>query len=291
MDQPLGINDGILLASLVYSLFDLQSVWVDFESCSRPVHHWLVISYASVVIFRLTHLVGMQSGMVPSVDFLLDLRQKGTVPKGAAVFTWLFLVPFFVVWTGLGTLWLFSVVHKTRHCMPTQMHLWFSVLWLVLSYFCIAVYASLAWAALVLERRRQNAEVELQQIVSPDLISRWGQVSELTNFTSFHGAAIAGLSASALEAMPSKVAAAPHHEGNGSNDVEVGSCTLECSICLCDVHPGEGIRELPACGHTFHKSCVDLWLLRCPCCPLCKDDVRTSQSQRHESLYPVLRAS
>ncbi|KAJ3039480.1 hypothetical protein HDV00_012160 [Rhizophlyctis rosea] len=38
------------------------------------------------------------------------------------------------------------------------------------------------------------------------------------------------------------------------------SSTQTCSICFCDYEPGDRLREL-ACGHRFHKTCIDPWLL------------------------------
>jgi len=43
----------------------------------------------------------------------------------------------------------------------------------------------------------------------------------------------------------------------------------DCSICLCSYSEGQEIRKL-ACGHCFHRCCLDPWLLnhrnRCPLC-------------------------
>jgi hypothetical protein len=45
-----------------------------------------------------------------------------------------------------------------------------------------------------------------------------------------------------------------------------------CTICHGDFSLGEYYRELPLCGHIFHKKCVDKWLkkdvieMRCPLC-------------------------
>ncbi|XP_020694733.1 RING-H2 finger protein ATL39-like [Dendrobium catenatum] len=46
-----------------------------------------------------------------------------------------------------------------------------------------------------------------------------------------------------------------------------------CSICLVDYEEeeeAEALRLLPECGHLFHATCVDPWLLRRPTCPLCR---------------------
>lgn len=45
-----------------------------------------------------------------------------------------------------------------------------------------------------------------------------------------------------------------------------------CNICLEDYQAGEAIKSL-SCPHTFHKGCIDQWLRRVACCPVCKADV------------------
>ena len=42
-----------------------------------------------------------------------------------------------------------------------------------------------------------------------------------------------------------------------------------CSICLADFKKGEQVKVVPRCGHTFHNSCLEKWLVqkwRCPNC-------------------------
>jgi hypothetical protein len=49
---------------------------------------------------------------------------------------------------------------------------------------------------------------------------------------------------------------------------------LQCTICLCDVEPGEKLRQLFQCKHGFHLRCIDQWLVGTPVvslsCPLCR---------------------
>ena len=46
----------------------------------------------------------------------------------------------------------------------------------------------------------------------------------------------------------------------------------QCSVCLEPVSAGQETRRLP-CSHTYHRSCVDRWLLQKRKCPLCKLDI------------------
>lgn len=44
----------------------------------------------------------------------------------------------------------------------------------------------------------------------------------------------------------------------------------ECSICLGVFEDGEKVKVLPRCGHRYHCTCVDRWLMTRPVCPLCR---------------------
>lgn len=279
MVQPLSLNDGILLVSLMYSCVDLLCEWDSFSSCSRPIHKWLIVSYACVIGFRLIHLAGIHTtrvagnatssepGLGSQGDFLLDLRHKGAIPRFLASFTWLLTLPFFTLWTFLGTSWLWTVVKETPQCVPTATHLWFSAFWLALCYIWVGIYVALGVVAWMLERRVRLAESNLAEIETDDVRSRWGSVSSLSGFQALQGAVEGGLTPAEIKALPCQTAI------QGDVEAEQGEC-VDCSICLNEIEGGDSVRHLPSCGHTFHRSCIDLWLLRRADCPLCKSCVR-----------------
>jgi hypothetical protein len=270
--MPLGYNDGILLISLLYSSIDIRYEWESFSQCRRPIHQWLFVSFALVIIFRLTHVVGMQSSTsLGSGDFLLDLRQKDMLPRLLAFFTWLVALPFFMLWTLIGTKWLYDTIRETPSCVPTATHLWFSIFWLVLCYVWIIIHAALGAVAWVLERRVRRAEGDLAAIEDADVISRWGQVSSLQGYRSLSGGCRSGLSPEEIIALPSFTCCA------GMQEVGVGEET-ECPICLHSFKQGDTLRQLDVCGHLFHRSCIDLWLLRSADCPLCKRNVKSASA-------------
>lgn len=309
MSQTLGTNDGILILSLVYSCIDLSWEWEMFDTCKRPIHRWLLVSYACVVAFRLIHLAGTRcasgddaegraqvgaaafagspSRSTAAVDFLLDLRQKGSVPRILAAFSWLIALPFFVFWTFIGSFWLFQVVNATPSCVPSQTHLWFAGFWLCLCYIWIIVHAALGGVAWVLERRVRNAERNLRAVEDDDVISRWGSVSTLAGYSSLPaGAADAGLSPEEIRALPCETYPGDSNNGaatecvecnqEGTTETARSEEECECAICINNFKTGDCLRKLPSCGHAFHRSCIDLWLLRRADCPLCKRPVRSN---------------
>nr|CAD1826847.1 unnamed protein product [Ananas comosus var. bracteatus] len=45
---------------------------------------------------------------------------------------------------------------------------------------------------------------------------------------------------------------------------------FDCAVCLCEFAAEDRLRLLPLCGHAFHLSCIDTWLLSNSTCPLCR---------------------
>jgi len=249
-----------------------------FQTCSRPIHQWLLVSYACVIAFRMMHLFVMQmsvpEGQAPggsesmtAANFLLDLRHKDLVPRIVVSFTWAAALPFFVLWTVIGTVWMWQVMRETPNCVPTVTHLWFSGFWLALCYVWLIIHAALGIMAWVLERRVRRAEGDLQAIEDADVVSRWGQVSQLSGYRSLTSAQNQGLSPAEIKDLPTATAFEHCGTCGGKEDGE-------CSICLNELKPSDQVRCLPPCGHLFHRSCIDLWLLRRADCPLCKRSVR-----------------
>ncbi|ESQ50577.1 hypothetical protein EUTSA_v10022879mg [Eutrema salsugineum] len=50
--------------------------------------------------------------------------------------------------------------------------------------------------------------------------------------------------------------------------------TSDCVVCLDGFRQGQWCRNLPGCGHVFHRKCVDSWLLKAATCPICRARVR-----------------
>lgn len=256
-------SDVVMFFALGYLAFDLLQDWNGFGSCQRPVHVWLLVSYAAIAAFRAAHIAGARLSQGGG-SFLLNIRQKGVVSQVLTRLNWVLGVPFFAAWTLLGTAMVWDVRANTPACLPEGTNSWFLIVWQAISYVWTAAYVWLGGAALRLEWRVRAAEADLRALERPDVLARWGQVSALPDYTALPaepGPQVARrLRPSQIEALPCCRASAQ----------QVGT---ECSICLSDVGAGEEVRHLVACGHTYHRACIDLWLLRNADCPLCKREV------------------
>lgn len=254
--SQISANDSILLLSLAYSSVDIVFEWDNFKGCVQPIHWWLLLSYVFVVIFRISHLLGNNHAGGESGDFLLNLRQQKTIPRILVKVTWLLLLPVFAIWTIIGSIWFKDVMAYTPECLPMGAHPWFIGFWQALSYLWIGVHVIFGGIACVMERRIRAAEGNIRQIEDADSIARWGRMSSIPGYAAMVGSKSAGLNAKDIEQLPA--------------ETWKGCEEAECSICLNDICEGDAVRRLPQCSHTFHKSCIDLWVLRRADCPLCK---------------------
>lgn len=261
-------SDVVLVTSLAYLAFDICCEWEGFASCPKPIHHWLLVSYGLLGSSRIAVSVANSLTVGEVGSFLVNSRQKGTTLKMLFSLIWLGLVPLFIAWSGLGTIWTWQVLTVAPRCMPTGMHLAFLMIWQVLSYAWIIVYLGLGTVAFLLERRVRLAEADLQDLEDPDVVQRWGHVSRLDGYTSLPARMTGGgLAPAQIKAL-----------GGTSNYGDNLDLVLEdCPICLNPVCVGDTIRQLGGCKHAFHRSCLDLWLLRSRECPMCKCRVLANQ--------------
>ncbi|XP_009781442.1 RING-H2 finger protein ATL67 [Nicotiana tabacum] len=82
----------------------------------------------------------------------------------------------------------------------------------------------------------------------------------------------------------------PEHRINGLDSVVVAAIPTmkfhreaftssedtQCSICLSEYQENEVLRIMPKCGHSFHLSCIDIWLRKQSTCPVCRLSVPES---------------
>lgn len=255
--------DMIQFVSLAYAAFDLMIDWDEFKYCSRPIHFPLMASYVFGACFRTCHLLGnAQAGN--GKEFLLSMRHEQFVAKVLMWLTWCCFLPMFVACTSLGTYWLHDVLTNTAYCLPPASQPWFIISWQVMSYVWIIVYVLFGAFSCIFERRLRAAERLIRQVEDPDSIARWGHMSDHVDHDTIAKGDNAGM-------KPEEIAKLPTWTWIGADMGE-----SECAICLGDLADGDQVRGL-GCDHVFHKSCIDMWVVRNANCPLCKRSVVTTK--------------
>jgi hypothetical protein len=265
MAQPtVAPKDILLTVSLGFLLYDLICDWQAFGLCPKPIHKWLAVSYATIVGWRLTTVIASLLSSTKTVEVLLNLRHEDVTPRIMVSATWL-LVPFVAVWSLLGSAWTWGVMTSAPDCMPSRLHLAFLGVWQVLCYAWLGTNVFVGKTAWVMESRVRQAEQDLREIEDDDSLRRWGHVSMLSGYSGVPAKmACDGMTPAEIRSLPG---IRRHTQEEAS---EVG---MDCAICLHPLQAGETVRELSACRHEFHKSCIDLWLLRSGDCPMCKTKV------------------
>ncbi|WCJ22248.1 RING/U-box superfamily protein [Euphorbia peplus] len=65
------------------------------------------------------------------------------------------------------------------------------------------------------------------------------------------------------------------------------AAVLECAVCLSEFEEGEMGRVLPACKHTFHSCCIDMWFYSHSNCPLCRAPVKIGSDTVVPAVVPA----
>jgi len=257
--------DLVLFMSLMWLSLDLYLSWDSFRYCPRPIHHWLLASYLIMLTMRAASVVSSRWTSTHAGFFLLNLRQGGH-KQTLVNFMWFVITPLFSLWTMLGTYWIFVVMSRAPDTMPGGMHSIILVVWQVMSYLWFGMYGYVGLVAWRFERCLRSAESDLRSLEDGETIARWGRISNLENYRSLPTVMAAGAM------TPLSIGALPGVRPYRRRSVAAGND--DCPICLENFQEGDTVRELKACSHVFHKSCVDLWLLRSSECPLCKTKVQ-----------------
>jgi hypothetical protein len=252
----------LMCVAFLYGLLDV--LFMEEDDCMVAMQQWLLVSYMSVAVFRGTQKIGQQCSQAGE-NFIFSFRQKSSAARLVVVFTWCILLPFFVVWTVLGSIWLRSIDTSAPHCetQSVNTHPQLILFWQVLSYVWVTIYLVYFGIACMIEFRLRVQERNLRLVQGEDSLNRWGEISRDED----EAVALkpqAGMNPFKIQALPTRILGV---------DDPVVNCEQHCPICICDFFEGETVRQLPSCNHCFHQSCIDLWLLRRADCPMCKSSV------------------
>ena len=123
---------------------------------------------------------------------------------------------------------------------------------------------------------------------------RMGTEDDLSNYIQIP-ARTATATATATNAWTDPVIVRPTAQAIAAGTEPIlGSSLAEntsCAICQDTIIPTDPARRLVACGHVYHRGCIDEWLRRSVYCPSCRHDIRLPLPQPQPSAASVSAAS
>jgi len=251
----ISINDFLILAVLLFLCVDLRRT--AFDACRKPIHMWLFGTYFLLLAFRVAALcLPAAAPREQELDLILPLKHIGP-----------WALPLLFAWNALGSHWLYSIRSHPHlgevagGCLADTRKYAFVLSWQVAIYAVVFIHCYIYILSRCKAKRMQTLLDNLRALEDEDLLRRWGpqRPDELSKSER-------GLSPNEILDLPSQQA-----------PVALADQESDCSICLSCVHTGDSVRSLDKCGHTFHRACIDLWLLRRASCPLCKTPVGGDQ--------------
>ena len=254
----LSCHDIFLALAVFYAVAELLIAWDEFRSCEKPIQIWLLVGCLSLLAFRAVHILAGREEEGTSEPWYFNLFTQRyrllTVLIVCAIY------PFFLGWVLLGTLW-YAEVSQDSQCFRDQQENWYFVLWLVIFYIWVIGYNTAIVISAVIYYRGRTLQAEYVQ-----LVQQYGDSQPPDpNFS------IYGLSPGAIQ---------------GFHVLEINTPLQGehiCSVCQDDIKYAERARVL-SCGHIYHLSCIDGWLMRQHWCPNCKRDLR----RRPDSEQPLI---
>lgn len=266
-------NTGALMCvCFLYSVVDVMLM--ESNDCMVGMQKWLLVSYVNIALFRGAHQVGQKHSNAGK-KFIFSFRHASYMLRFVVVFIWVFLVPFFAVWTAVGTSWYRQALNRTDRCTESLPPSLMVMVWQVLSYIGILLYGMIFAVSVTIELRLRKQERDLQMVETDEIRSWWGRLS-------------VEIAETDLSILSKKSPGLQPQQIQQLSEIQLTTNCLErtdeslCAICITDFAEGDRIRCLPPCGHHFHKSCIDLWLLRQAECPMCKCKVDPECKMDHK---------
>ncbi|KAI4352607.1 hypothetical protein L6164_006843 [Bauhinia variegata] len=75
-----------------------------------------------------------------------------------------------------------------------------------------------------------------------------------------------------------------------SDEFFSGTENSQCTVCLSEYHDEDILRILPNCGHSFHVTCIDIWLHQHSTCPVCRISLRVFP-ERKRFMQPLFSSA
>jgi hypothetical protein len=244
-------------AALGCFMMDQAMQWrhLDGDCLTKPIHLWLLLAYAFAVACYLSCATVVKQCKTPQGDVgCISQDPPSGVGRSMLALSTMVLPACLLAWTGLGMYWLADVLGSETQCKQNgHESVPLAVACTILLGMEAIICTVVSYQAAVIAESVARGSAAVLAIADADFVQRWGAPKPVLQEDLSKG-----LSPAQIDSLPC---------GEG---VAVGE---NCVICLCPVELDDRVRQMPSCSHSFHKCCVDQWLLRSAACPTCKAPV------------------
>merc|ERR1719265_1347218 len=136
---------------------------MESHDCMVSMQKWLLVSYLNVALFRCAHKIGQKYSLAGK-KFIFSFRQPNRIMQCVVFCIWAFLVPFFAVWTVLGTSWFCSALNHQEQCTSSLTPTLMVMVWQGLSYLGMLLYGAIFVVSVVVEIRLRTQERDLRLV-------------------------------------------------------------------------------------------------------------------------------
>lgn len=272
----------IVLSVVCAAMTDQIAEWGRLGLCGGGPSMWLLGVYVLVLVSALLyyiqkHHLGIDSCLMLTSRIDMHIAQDGNKENNQVLMRtlarcWNAMLALLCILNVVGVMCLAEVLDsecwvRSRRTGDSHASLIFVLMVLTLSGLSMMISVIALLHAKVVSGSLNRGSAALKAIMDKDFVERWGEPRPVLEEDLKGGI------------DPQEIARLPCMKASCCN-VQV----RDCAICLSAICPDDRLRVLPACGHAFHRPCIDQWLLRSASCPLCKtkaapEDSATSSSE------------
>merc|ERR1719161_635007 len=137
---------------------------------------WLIISFMGVSMLCCIQKIGQHFSHAGK-HFLFCLRHQSVLAQIGIFCLWGIFLPFFAIWTVLGSKWFYTALQGSPNCIYEDTHAWLIIFWQLLAYIVVLSYTSYFGIACAVEHRLRAADANARRVETEDSVSRWGRMS------------------------------------------------------------------------------------------------------------------
>jgi len=232
--------------------------WLLVGRCNTQLRLWFAAEIMLLFLLVVTFRLGARSAACSDIPWFLQSSESSNIKVVKR--SWAVLLPLEIALAERGASWFSQALLDNLEdpgaemgCLADASDASNALIAVTIGFFGLFSigYAVFCGNVLWYTHSLRKAQWQLSKVYDDEMVNRWGNQPTLL------ASDMSGLEIDSIMSL-------------GVTTCATNTC---CSICLDNICVGDQCRILP-CGHTFHRPCLDLWLIRQTTCPMCKFDCK-----------------